>query len=154
MNETTAELAKQPIGYWTGLAHEAIIRHINAAHARFGNTQRHWMALNMLSRNDGRITRIGLGDLVRPFVTPTIGDRESVDQVIEDLIDRRWISVSSDGLLHLTEQGRAGRARTMVDIKRVRAEIHAGVTDEEYARTLGVLRRMIANVGGDPSLPG
>jgi hypothetical protein len=34
----------------------------------------------------------------------------------------------------------------------VRAEIHAGVPEEDYATTLDVLRRMIRNLGGQAEL--
>ena len=57
-----AELAREPAGYWTGAAHEAVIAYINAEHRKLGVTQRHWMTLNALARSADGLTRAEVGD--------------------------------------------------------------------------------------------
>lgn len=148
MNYTDAELAQQPVGYWTGAAHEAVIAYIGQEHAKVGVTQRHWMTLNALLRSDGGLTRQEITDSLARYMTPQIGDVSTYPAVLDDLVDRGWIAAGPDGRLTLTDSGHAGRARVAERAESVRAHLHQGVTDEEYAAAVKVLRRITANAGG------
>ncbi|AXK33972.1 MarR family transcriptional regulator [Streptomyces armeniacus] len=152
MDHTDAELAQHPVGYWTGAAHEAVIRYINAEHAKAGVTQRHWMTLNALLRNEGGLTREEVTDQLSRYMTPQIGDVSTYPAVLDDLLGRGWVAAGPDGRLTLTGEGHAGRARVAGRTEGIRAVLHEGVTDEEYAAAVRVLRRITANAGGPETL--
>ncbi|RZQ61935.1 Rid family hydrolase [Amycolatopsis suaedae] len=143
---TTEQLAAQPAGYWTGRAHEAIIQHIDAAQARFGTPQQTWMTLNLLARDGGELSRTALADRIRPFATA------GTDSLIGTLAEQGWID-EHDGTIRLTEAGHTVRTRVENELPAIRARLHAGISDAEYAQAISVLRRMITNAGGDASLP-
>ncbi|MFF1874879.1 MarR family winged helix-turn-helix transcriptional regulator [Kitasatospora herbaricolor] len=148
MDLTDEQLAGQPVGYWTGEAHAAVIAFINAEQGKLGVTQRHWMTLNRLAIVEGGLTREGLAEALGRYMTPQIGDVSTYGVVLDDLVDRGWITPGPDGRLTLTEAGHAGRAELLAIAPGVRDRIHEGIPDEEYVLALKVLRRMIANVSG------
>ncbi len=152
MDYTDAELAQQPVGYWTGAAHETVIRFIHDEFGRLGVTQRHWMTLNALIRSESGLTREEVTEALRRYMTPQIGDVSTYPVVLDDLLDRDWITADTEGRLTLTDNGRAGRARIAERIDDIRARLHEGVPDEEYVAALKVLRRITANVGGPTEL--
>lgn len=78
-------------------------------------------------------------------MTPRIGDVSTYPAVLDDLLGKGWITAGPDGRLTLTEDGRAGRARLAELAVDIRRQLHEGVSDEDYAAALKVLRRMIAN---------
>jgi hypothetical protein len=145
MEYTDEELARQPVGYWTGAAHEAVIRYIGEEHGKLGVTQRHWMALNAVVRL-GAPTRQEVTDDLRQYLSPQIGDVSTFPTVLDDLLTRRWLALDTAGRLALTEDGSAGRARIAARTADIRATMHEGVKDEDYVVTLKVLRRIIGNV--------
>ncbi|MFI6082371.1 hypothetical protein ACIBBB_15580 [Streptomyces sp. NPDC051217] len=69
-----------------------------------------------------------------------------------DLIARGRLAEES-GTFVLTEAGEAGRLRAKERLTKVDERVHRGITPEEYAAALNVLRRMIDNLGGDSDLP-
>lgn len=152
MEYTDAELARQPVGYWTGADHEAVIRYINDEHGKLGVTQRHSMTLNALARSSGGLTRAEVTDELRPYMTSQIGDVSTYPAVLDDLLERRWIAADVDGRLSLTDDGRAGRARIAELVDDIRVRLHEGVCDEKYVAALKVLRRITANAGGPKQL--
>ncbi|WP_171164456.1 MarR family winged helix-turn-helix transcriptional regulator [Streptomyces sp. I05A-00742] len=139
-----AALAAQPIGYWSGVAHDAVIRHIRNGMAGVDITQPQWWILNQVAgagpagrSREEIVTRLG----------GTIG--VSADEIVraaDSLLARGWLSADGQGSLLLTDAGREAKARTKKLVDRMRAEIHEGITDEEYVAALRVLRRMISNV--------
>jgi hypothetical protein len=149
---TDAELVDHPIGYWTGAAHEAIIRYINDEQGKLGVTQRHWMTLNRLARSDGGLTREEVTAGLGRYMTPQIGDVSTYPAVLDDLLGRGWISAAADGRLTLTEDGHAGLARLVEHVAPIRGHLHQGITDEEYVVAIKVLRRVTVNAGGSDLL--
>lgn len=146
-NYTDDQLARQPAGYWTGAAHEAIIRYINEEDGKLGVTQRHWMTLNALARTEVGLTRAQVTDELRQYLTPQIGDVATYPAVLDDLLSKGWITVGSGQRLALTDEGRAGRARLAELAVAIRHRLHDGVPEHDYVTALRVLRRMIANTG-------
>ncbi|MEU1779624.1 MarR family winged helix-turn-helix transcriptional regulator [Streptomyces abikoensis] len=142
-------LAGQPVGYWTYAAHKAVITHIRAALATQDVTQPQWWVLNRTDLVEGGLTRQEL----RVALTVNLDHRpEEIDQALYDLVARGWMTEGTDDRYVLTDAGREAKERIFVVVRRVRAEIHAGITDEEYVAALTVLRRMISNVGADELL--
>ncbi|MEE1755707.1 MarR family winged helix-turn-helix transcriptional regulator [Streptomyces sp. SP18CS02] len=138
------DLATQPFGYWGGRAHKAVINHIRDAMARVDVTQPQWWTLN-------RVDAEGAGHPTREDVITGLAEIADTpydaSRAVDHLLHRGWIAVDTDGRrLHLTEDGRAAKARIKTLVTELRAEIHTGIGDEEYVAALKVLRRMIANV--------
>ncbi|GAA2831770.1 MarR family transcriptional regulator [Crossiella cryophila] len=153
MEPDDAELARQPVGYWTGLAHEVVIRHIRETDSTLGVTQRHRMTLNALASREGGMTRTEVTDFLRQYLTPQIGEVSTYPAVLDDLLDKGWIVLGDGGRLTLTEAGYDGRARLAELAVGIRRRLHEGVSDADYVAALRVLRRIIANVGGPVTLP-
>ncbi|MFI0737844.1 MarR family winged helix-turn-helix transcriptional regulator [Streptomyces sp. NPDC021100] len=139
-----AALAAQPIGYWSGVAHDAVIRHIRDGMAGIDVTQPQWWILNQVAGagSAGR-TR----DELVARLAGTIGVApEEIARAADSLLARGWLTADGPDALRLTDAGRAAKARTKELVDRMRTEIHEGITDEEYVGALRVLRRMIDNV--------
>ncbi|WP_190118395.1 MarR family winged helix-turn-helix transcriptional regulator [Streptomyces flavofungini] len=147
MEQPDAEyLANQPAVYWTGAAHTAVVAFMHAEQSALGTSQRHWMTLNRLAVTADGLTRNGLTEALRASMTPQVGDPSTYAEVLDDLLDRGWITPDRTGRFTLTDTGRAARARLAALAPRLRARIHDGIPEDDYVRTVRVLRRMIANV--------
>jgi hypothetical protein len=142
------QLAAQPIGYWSGIANELTVGSIRAALAEEALTQPHWWILNHVAGAPEHWTRATLTDKLSPF------DRQDTDfeAVYDDLVSRGWIAEHA-GHLTLTEAGEEGRQRATARNLKVHERMHEGVATDDYITTVNVLRRMIANLGGESDLP-
>ncbi|MFI1970072.1 hypothetical protein BLA24_18620 [Streptomyces cinnamoneus] len=141
-----ASLAAQPIGYWSWIAHTAVLRHLRGAMARVDIAQPQWWVLNQVDRAaEAGLTREQIRDNLRLVLD--VG-ADTIVQATDGLLARGWLTDDAEGFLHLTDAGREAKARTKEVVDRVRAEVHAGITDEEYVAALKVLQRMVSNVGG------
>ncbi|MCX4559927.1 MarR family transcriptional regulator [Streptomyces umbrinus] len=143
------QLAAQPIGYWTGAAHREVVGRIRKELATESLTQPHWWILNHVAASPAHWTRAELTAKLTRY------DDQGIDftEVFADLADRGWTTEDTAGALTLTEAGEAGRIRAKERNLRAHEQTHAGITEDEYVATLDVLRRVIANLGGDSDLP-
>jgi hypothetical protein len=143
------ELTAQPIGYWTGAAYRAVVGRIRAELAVEQLTQPHWWVLNHVAGAPGTWQRDDLTDRLKPY------DDQQTDfpAVYDDLEKRGWLLRSPEGSLTLTEEGEQGLARARERNHRAHTQMHQGITPEEYAATLTILRRVIDNLGGDSDFP-
>ncbi|WP_151480067.1 MarR family winged helix-turn-helix transcriptional regulator [Streptomyces albicerus] len=142
-------LAAQPIGYWTGAAYREVVGRIRKELATESLTQPHWWILNHVAAAPAHWTRAELTAKLTRF------DDQGIDfgEVFDDLARRRWTTEDESAAFTLTEAGEAGRLRAKERNARAHEQMHAGITEEEYVATLDVLRRVIANLGGDSDLP-
>ncbi len=138
------ELTWQPIGYWSGVAHQAVIKHIRDAMARAGITQPQWWILNQVEGDPSGRTREELEERLAHVA----GDPYEIYRSVDIMLHQEWLATAEDGRLRLTDAGRAAKARIKERVVGIRAEMHDGITDEEYVAVLKVLRRMIRNTGG------
>lgn len=143
-----AELVDQPIGYWSGAAGKAIVRHVRVALAKEQLTLPQWLVLSYAARFPDTWTRATLAERVGLYCDPGT----AFGPLFAELFSRGWLD-ESDGILTLTVAGEAGLERARRRMARANARIRAGISAEEYLTTLDVLRRMIDNVGGDSDLP-
>ncbi|MGA4541622.1 MarR family winged helix-turn-helix transcriptional regulator [Uniformispora flossi] len=144
---TDAELAGQPVGYWTGLAHRDVIAYIRRRQGELGLTQPQFWLLRNLSTDDlspdGAPRSVAeLQEAMRDYLLPTD------DLVAESdvLVERGWLTREPDGRLQLAAEGEAARLRVKEIAPSVRAHIHEGIDDADYATAVRVMQRMIANV--------
>ncbi|WP_190086478.1 MarR family winged helix-turn-helix transcriptional regulator [Streptomyces longisporoflavus] len=138
------DLIDQPIGYWASAAGETVVHHIRTMLAEAGLTQPQWWILNQIVAEDGRDKEAVIGTL-RGYLSTGDG---ALHHDIGALHDRGLLTEDIQGRLRLTDEGRRLRDETAARQQKTRAEIHEGISDEEYVRTLKVLQRMIHNVGG------
>lgn len=139
---TDDALAAQPIGYWSGAAHQAVINHIRDAMARLDVTQPQWWTLNRVDSGGEPPTR----EEVVSHLAEVADGPHDVSRVVDQLLHRGWLDADADGWLGLTDDGRAAKARIKTLVTEVRTEVHDGIADDEYVIALKVLCRMIDNV--------
>ncbi|MDG5802326.1 MarR family transcriptional regulator [Streptomyces ossamyceticus] len=142
------ELAAQPIGSWTGEAYRHVVGALRAQLAVEGLTQPHWWTLNHVAGDPGRWTRATLIERLAKYEDLGI----DFDGVFDDLVARGWLTEDA-GLMTLTEAGEDGRLRARERNARVHRQMHEGVDTADFVTTINVLRRMVANLGGDGNLP-
>jgi len=137
----------QPIGYWLKRLDTLIEERQREALAAHDLTRRHWQVLRAL--HEAR--RAQYDDLARTIAP--FADTAELDRVIGDLFARGWLQ--HEPRLELTAEGVAGHDAAFGAVQGVRAAITEGISRDEYAATLDVLRRMAANLGdtGDVRLP-
>ena len=112
----------KPIGHW--LKHLDTLLEDSMDRALQSTSRREWQVLNAAM----------LGDTdPMPF--------ESVDEAVDRLTAKGWLA---DG--RLTDAGRAAHAELTEQVGRFRRQAVEGVSTEEYQATVGVLRRMAANL--------
>ena len=142
------ELAAQPIGAWTGMACRLVVGALREQLAVEDLTQPHWWTLNHVAGEPGKWTRATLIERLAKW------DDLGIDfnGVFDDLVDRGWLAEDA-GLMTLTEAGENGRVRAEERNLRVHQQVHEGIDPADFVTTINVLRRMVANLGGDGNLP-
>ncbi|GAA5164520.1 MULTISPECIES: MarR family transcriptional regulator [Amycolatopsis] len=143
------ELAAQPIGAWTGEAYRRVVGALRAQLAVEDLTQPHWWTLNHVAGAPGRWTRATLVERLAKYEDLGI----DFDDVFDDLVARGWLVETPEGMT-LTEAGEAGRRRAEERNLRVHRQMHEGIDTADFVTTVNVLRRLVANLGGDGDLPG
>jgi hypothetical protein len=146
---THDELAAQPIGAWTGQAYRLVVGALRAQLAVEDLTQPHWWTLNHAFGAPGSWTRATLTDRLAPYDDLNI----DFDEVYDDLIARGWLTEDETGAMTLTEEGEAGRLRARERNLRVHEQTHEGIEPADFVVTINVLRRIVANLGGNGNLP-
>lgn len=142
-----AELAQQPIAYWTGVAHREVLAFIRRELAELGLSQPQYWTLRHLSVNDlspdgkGRTVE-ELTEEMRDYLAP----KDDLVRDTEDLVVRGRLTRDTTGRLTITEPGEATHARVKAHVPALRTRIHAGIDDTDYATTVKVLRRIMRNV--------
>lgn len=140
-----AELIRQPIGYWSWAAYDAVVSRTRGALAELGTTQPQWWALAQVALAEQVKTRDEVTGILRGYLS--VGE-DLLSEEIDTVIVRGWMTQDPEGRLEITAGGREFFDEAAGLQKELRDERHAGVSDEEYLITLKVLQRFIHNVGG------
>ncbi|MBM2619833.1 winged helix-turn-helix transcriptional regulator [Actinoplanes sp. LDG1-06] len=146
---TTTELAAQPVAYWTGVAYEAIVAFIRERQAALGYTQPQFWLLRNLSPHD--ISPDGRGMTVAELeqaMATYLRREDNLTEEAQPLIERGWLRRDDGNRLWITDAGEAALAELKTHTPAIRAQIHEGIDDADYATTVRVLQQMIHNVGG------
>ncbi|MFF5728359.1 MarR family winged helix-turn-helix transcriptional regulator [[Kitasatospora] papulosa] len=138
-------LATQPIGYWSGLAHATVTRHLRDAMAKIDVTQPQYWVLNCVNGGPTAPSR----EKVVAQLTHLADGPHEIARVVDQLLHREWLRIDDGQRLHLTDAGEAAGARLRELATEVRAVVHKGISDDEYVAALKVLRTMVANVEGN-----
>ncbi|TDD00224.1 MarR family transcriptional regulator [Nonomuraea deserti] len=139
---------RRPIGYWLRLLDQLIEEHINRVLAVQNLHRRHWQTMNLLrpapagdrTGRRGPAAKQDIEQRLRPFWA---GSPVSVDEVLDDLVRRAWITGREP--YALTPAGEAAHAALARIVERAGRQIDDGVTAKEYDGAVEVLRRMVAN---------
>jgi hypothetical protein len=137
-------LAAQPVGYWSGLVHAAVTRHLRDAMAKLDVTQPQYWVLNRVNGGSAAPSR----EEVVAQLSPLADGQSEISRVVDQLLHRGWLHIDAGQLLHLTDTGEAARVRLRELATELRTVVHMGISDEDYMAALKVLRTMIANVEG------
>ncbi|XDO64584.1 MarR family winged helix-turn-helix transcriptional regulator [Streptomyces sp. RLB1-33] len=137
-------LATQPVGYWSGLAHAAVTRHLRDAMARVDVTQPQYWVLNRVNGGPAAPSR----EEVVAQLSPLADGQNEITRVVDQLLYRGWLHIDAGQRLLLTDTGEAARVRLRELVTELRTVVHMGISDEDYVAALRVLRRMIANIEG------
>ncbi|MDL9946935.1 hypothetical protein QSJ19_15325 [Gordonia sp. ABSL11-1] len=134
---------RQPIGFWTVRAGEAIGRRTRARLADVGVAQPEWWVLHQLSLHPAGLD----DDTMIATVGPNAGD-DAIVAAIASVIANGWVERRGDRLWS-TSAGH-DRFEVAAQVQReLEAERRHGISDDDYETTIRVLQRTIANVGGD-----
>ncbi|SHL28480.1 hypothetical protein SAMN05443637_12359 [Pseudonocardia thermophila] len=127
------------IGWWLKEVDRLLEQAFADALGGEGVDRRQWQLLNAIAAD-------GAADALTPFL-PDPADR---GRAVAELVDRGWVE-PRDGGYALTAAGVALRERLGVLVGAQRRRVTEGISAEEYATTVDVLRRMAANLapGGD-----
>lgn len=125
----------KPIGWWLKEVDRLLEASFERVLAADGLTRRQWQALNAAGPEPIAVT-------LAPFLT---GDPAELASVTGPLTERGWLSGQD-----LTTEGRAALETLTTKVQQQRRQVTAGITDEQYAATLGTLRRMAHNLTPSP----
>ncbi|MFD5412099.1 MarR family transcriptional regulator [Streptomyces nojiriensis] len=140
-----AELVRQPIGYWSRAASDAVVARIRAVLAGIGTTQPQAWILDRIAQAEVPPTRDGVTGVLSGYAAAGIDD---LGEEIDATIGRGWVAQDPDGHLELTSEGRDFYARIAATQAQLWQERHRDIPDEDYVLTLKVLQRFIHNTGG------
>jgi hypothetical protein len=135
--------ARQPIGFWTLRAGEAIRGCTRGALEEIGMTQPEWWVLHQLSLHPEGVGRAETVETIGPNESPAV-----IESAIDSAIEKGWIRAESAHLMPsesgVTQFERAARVQKALQDERME-----GITAEDFVTTVTVLQKTIANVGGD-----
>lgn len=139
---------RNPLGYWLKLLDQLIEENLYQVLAAEGVHRRHWQTMNLLAPGPsldragqrGPATKEAIAEKLRPFWS---GSAVAVDEVIEELVRRGWITRREP--YALTPAGEAAHAALAQGVERAGRQIRDGVATERYADTVEVLRHLVEN---------
>lgn len=133
----------RPIGYWLKRADELLTVRIDEVQRANGLTRLGWQIINVV-RERGEATVDDVAGVLRPFA-----DGAAVSAALADLADRGVIGRTSAGGFEVTPAGSEVYARAHAAQLAIRERAVAGIDEAEFATTLRVVRRLVANLKGD-----
>lgn len=130
-----------PIGYWLKRVDKLLTEQSDAALAERGFTRLRWQLLNSVAEA-GALSREQLHSTLAPFARP-----DELDTLTAGLVEAGFIvSEETEGLLRITEAGRAERSQLLQLQQVVRGRALDGVSAEEYTTVIRVLQRVAQNL--------
>lgn len=134
---------QQPLGFWALRTGEAIRARTRGRLAQLDLTQPEWWVLHQLSMHP---TGMSQDDIVS-----VVGPNESDDSIVRAIaagITKGWLERSGDRI-RLTDTGMQQFHAAAEVQQQLNDERRQGISDRDYATTIEVLQRTIANVGSD-----
>ena len=132
---------QRPIGYWLKLVDQLIEKQFATTLDEHGVTRRQWQLLNVLSRSSATVEQ--LDDAIAPFLD---GATESAAEHLSELIESAWVAATPEGY-EMTERGFTAFGTLSEVVAQQRNLVSQGISEAEYAETIGVLEKMARNLG-------
>jgi DNA-binding MarR family transcriptional regulator len=128
------------------LAYESVIRFIRAEQHKRGFTQPQFWILRHLSPHDlspdgEGMTLLELNEAMAEYLRP----EDDLAEEAERLLSRGLVLRAPDGNLFLTDEGEAARLEWKAHAPEIRALVHEGIDEADYATTIEVLKKLISN---------
>jgi len=142
MDEPMQPPARQPLGFWTVRAGQAIAARTRGALGDMGVQQPEWWVLHQLSSAPEGADSSYLVDKLGHNDTP-----EAIEGALASVVEKGWATRSGD-TLSITDDGAKVFAKAADLQSELQRERMQGITEEEFVTTITVLQRTIANVGG------
>ncbi|MEU8616880.1 hypothetical protein [Streptomyces sp. NPDC048623] len=128
---------QRPLGYWLKHIDGAIDSAMARLFAAEGLTRRDWQVLNTVSH--GPVPLPDLDTALAPFLSPA---DPTVRPRVDALTARGWASLTPDGTVTLTAEGRAAHGRVSTQVGTLRAQVTACLSPEEFGTLMTLLRRV------------
>ncbi|GAA4381807.1 MarR family winged helix-turn-helix transcriptional regulator [Paeniglutamicibacter cryotolerans] len=137
---------KRPLGYWLKLVDSLITEQFTESLEEHGVTRKQWQLLNVLAR--GPATGGELTAALAPFFgdPPATDEPSSPSEHLAELVESGWVNEEGH-TFSLTERGATSLDKLSEIVDTMREESSAGVSEADYAATIGSLRRMAENLG-------
>lgn len=134
---------RQPIGFWTARAGEAIRARTRGALHDIGVTQPEWWLLHQISLHPAGADRAETIEKIGHNDTP-----EVIVEAIDSAQSKGWI-VETNSRMKFTPDGR-DTFRRAADLQNLlQDERMKGISEADFVTTIEVLQRTIKNVGGN-----
>ncbi len=133
---------RRPIGFWLKLVDRLIDDSFDALLGQARLTRRHWQVLNLLHKGPATVQQLDAE--AAPFLG---ADEPTTRPVVDELCARGWATWADRDRVALTEAGTTAHAGLLGKVSDNRRRLTQGITPDEYEATVGVLRRMAANLG-------
>jgi len=135
------------IGYWLKRADTLLTEQIDKAQAANGVSRFEWQVLNILNET-GTASKERIFETMLAFV-----DAPGVDEIVTRLVGRGWAEqseTSKQGTVEfqLTEEGQRRHGVILDTQKEVRKRAMQGISEEEYATMIRILKRIVSNLEG------
>jgi len=133
---------EKPIGYWLKEADKAISAKVNQNLRKFNLTRSHWQVFNTVVEK-GETTKTEIIQLLHNFF-----DSAKLDQLIHDFVQRKWMATTNDSdeiVIRITEEGKTAYSEILATQQKTRMQLVEGITKEEHATTIRVLKQIVAN---------
>jgi hypothetical protein len=133
----------KPIGWWLKELDRLLEASFEQVLDADGLTRRQWQALNAAAGPEP------IAVALAPFLAKVADAAEAEGELratVDPLTDRGWLSDE-----RLTVDGQAALDGLRAKVQAQRKRVTAGITGEEYAATIDVLRRMAENLKGSAS---
>ncbi|MBU3064809.1 hypothetical protein KO481_25180 [Nocardia sp. NEAU-G5] len=131
----------RPLGYWVKHIHNRLEHNLAAQLREFSLDRREWQVLNTVAH--GPIDADGINRALEPFF---ITDEAAAASHTTALSERGLMLRDQAGRYLLTSAGEALHGRAADRIHDGRLATTRGITPEEYAQLLDLLRRVSENV--------
>lgn len=128
----------KPIGWWLKEVDRLLEESFERVLADDGLTRRQWQALNAAA---GSHQAGGPAPSIAEALSPFLSSVEELAAVTDPLVERGWLAGEA-----LTADGERALRALSTKVQAQRRRVTAGVSDSEYLATVGVLRRMAANL--------
>ncbi|WP_328588816.1 MarR family winged helix-turn-helix transcriptional regulator [Rhodococcus sp. P1Y] len=133
---------RQPIGFWTRRASEAVGARIRGALHDVGITQPESWLLHQLSLSPSGVDSTEVIEKLGHNDTP-----EAIVDAVDTATAKGWIQ-QIDSRLRFTDAGAEQFDRAAAVQRDLQTERMQGITEEDFVTTIRVLQRTIENVGG------